>query len=315
MPDFFRDRIFRESSHLNGFSGSRIERASEARSETCVEEALADPRARIYVFHGDRPLLVSGVEGSTLLATPEDARRLGVDPRAIVLLGTAPEGPRLAALLAADREIGEGALAGDLRAIASEGAHPGHDIAALAQARAYLHWHDSNRFCGHCGGPLAVLAGGASRKCGTCGKQVFPRVDPVVIMLAIDGDRCLLGRQARFPPGRYSALAGFLEPGETIEDAVRREIREEAGIGIGRVAYHSSQAWPFPSSLMIACHAEAATTELHPDLDELEDCRWVSRTELRQMLAGVHRDGFSAPPAMAIARSLLTAFAEFGDPA
>ena len=133
-----------------------------------------------------------------------------------------------------------------------------------------------------------MKGGGSSRFCPSCNVEIFPRVDPVVIMLAIDGERCLLGRQPRFAPGMYSALAGFLEPGETIEEAVRREVKEEAGIQVGRVAYHSSQPWPFPSSLMIGCHAEALSTDLERDAAELEDCRWFEREEVRLMLAGEH---------------------------
>ena len=128
--------------------------------------------------------------------------------------------------------------------------------------------------------------GGYRRDCPNCGAEHFPRTDPVVIMLAIDGERCLLGRQARFAPGMYSCLAGFVEPGETIEDAVRRETAEEAGITVGRVRYHASQPWPFPSSLMIGCHAEALSRDIVRDDAELEACRWFSRAEVRAMLAG-----------------------------
>jgi NAD+ diphosphatase len=155
------------------------------------------------------------------------------------------------------------------------------------------------------------VRGGGGRVCQNCGAEHFPRVDPVVIMLAVQGERCLLGRQPRFAPGMYSALAGFLEPGETIEEAVRRETKEEAGIHIGRVRYHSSQAWPFPSSLMIGCHAEAISTEVVRDAAELEDCRWFERDEVRLMLAGAHPQGLVTPPRMAIAHQLIRGFAEW----
>jgi len=155
-----------------------------------------------------------------------------------------------------------------------------------------------------------MKGGGTSRTCPSCNIETFPRVDPVVIMLAIEGDRCLLGRQARFAPGMFSALAGFLEPGETIEEAVRREVMEESGVRVGRVAYHSSQPWPFPHSLMIGCHAEALSTEIDRDAEELEDCRWFDREEVRLMLAGTHPEGLNAPFPMAIAHHLIKAFAE-----
>jgi NAD+ diphosphatase len=150
--------------------------------------------------------------------------------------------------------------------------------------------------------------GGYRRDCPACGAQHFPRTDPVAIMLTVHGDRCLLGRQRRFLPGMYSCLAGFIEPGETIEDAVRRETREESGILVGRVDYRASQPWPFPASLMIGCVAEALTTEITRDDEELEDCRWFDRDEVRRMFAGDHPDGLLPPNRIAIAHHLLRGF-------
>ena len=145
----------------------------------------------------------------------------------------------------------------DLRSIAAGGLVPAEQASMLAAAKALMHWHARRRFCSNCGQPTEVAAAGWRRECKNCGMQHFPRTDPVVIMLAVDGDDCLLGRQPRFPKGMYSALAGFVEPGETIEAAVRREILEEAGVACGEVRYFASQPWPFPSSLMIGCFAEA----------------------------------------------------------
>ncbi len=169
------------------------------------------------------------------------------------------------------------------------------DLGAMAQARSLCNWHLRHGHCSVCGAPSVMKIGGYRRDCPACGAEHFPRTDPVVIMLAIDGDRALLGRQARFAPGMYSCLAGFVEPGETIEDAVRRETQEESGIRIGRVRYYSSQPWPFPSSLMIGCHAEALSTEIHRDEVELEDCRWFDRAEVLSMIAGTHPDGHQMP--------------------
>ncbi len=311
MSSFFDDRPFREASHENGFSGNRIERWSEARDEASLASAIAAPDAGIYLLLDDAPLLQ--VEGARLRAlfTPDAAQRAGLDPETLILLGITAEGPRFAGLLRAGVERGDDLRPIDLRSLAIQGALDAADLAALAQARSYLFWHATSRFCGRCGGPLAILRGGVARHCGASGTETFPRVDPVVIMLAIDGGRCLLGRQPRFAPGMYSALAGFLEPGETIEEAVRRETREEAGIRIGRVFYHSSQAWPFPSSLMIGCHAEAISTDLAPDAAELEDCRWFEREEVRLMMRGQHPQGLIVPPKMAIAHNLIAAFAEW----
>ncbi len=315
MNSFFDDRPFREASHQNGFSGNRIERWSEARDEASLAGAIAAPDAGIYLLLDDAPLLQ--VEGERLRAlfTPDAAERAGLDPETLILLGITPEGPRFAGLLRAGVERGDDLRPIDLRSLAIQGALDAADLAALAQARSYLFWHATSRFCGRCGGPLAMLRGGVARHCGACGTETFPRVDPVVIMLAVDGGRCLLGRQPRFAPGMYSALAGFLEPGETIEEAVRRETREEAGIRIGRVLYHSSQAWPFPSSLMIGCHAEALSTELTPDAAELEDCRWFEREEVRLMMQGAHPQGLIVPPKMAIAHQLIATFARCDDAA
>jgi len=154
--------------------------------------------------------------------------------------------------------------------------------------------------------------GGYKRVCTGCEAQLFPRTDPVAIMLAVTPDKCLLGRSPHFPPGMYSCLAGFIEPGETIEDAVRRETFEESGIRIGRVAYHASQPWPFPHSLMIGCFGEALTHDVDPDREELEDCRWFFRDEVAAIIAGTHPDGILMPPPGAIASHLVRAWARQG---
>jgi NAD+ diphosphatase len=315
MSSFFDFRMFVESSHQNGFSGNRIERWSEGRDEESLAAALASHDAGIYLFLEDQALLRSEGEALQALFTFGAAELAGLDAESLILLGITPEGPRFAGLARADTSREDAIKAIDLRSLAIQGAVASADLAALAQARSYLHWHSTNRFCGRCGGALASQRGGVSRTCSVCATEHFPRVDPVVIMLTIDGERCLLGRQARFAPGMYSALAGFLEPGETIEEAVRREVKEEAGIRTGRVAYHSSQAWPFPASLMIGCHAEALSTDIERDAAELEDCRWFERDEVRLMLARTHPQSLMTPPKMAIAHNLIAAFAGWEAPA
>jgi len=314
MPSFFDARIFTEASHLNGFAGGSIERWSEGRDEASLAAALANPQAGFYLFVEERPLLQVLDNALQPLFTSAAAEFAGLDPDSLVLLGITPDGPRFAGLVRPQMARSEALQETDLRSLAVSGAVPPSDLAALGHARSYLYWHATNRFCGRCGGALVAVRGGVSRRCVNCGTEHFPRVDPVVIMLAIDGDRCLLGRQPRFAPGMYSALAGFLEPGETIEEAVRRETKEEAGIRIGRVGYHSSQAWPFPSSLMIGCHAEAISTDVQRDPAELEDCRWFDRGEVQLMLAGAHPDGLAVPPKMAIAHQLIAAFANWQEP-
>ena len=175
----------------------------------------------------------------------------------------------------------------------------------FAAALSLAWWHSRHQFCANCGASTEIERGGWSRRCPECSAQHFPRVDPVVIMLAEHEGRLLLGRQPQYPPGRYSALAGFLEPGESIEAAVARELHEEAGIEVADVTYVASQPWPFPSSLMLGCHARALGSELTIDTTELDDARWFTRDEVVAALAGHPDATFQPPPRFAIARTLL----------
>jgi NAD+ diphosphatase len=180
----------------------------------------------------------------------------------------------------------------------------------FAAAVALARWHGTHRHCAQCGSPTAIVRGGWSRRCPDCEAEHFPRVDPVVMMLVEHEGKVLLGRQPHYPPRRYSALAGFLEVGETIEEAVRRELREEAGVEVSGIDYVASQPWPFPSSLMIGCAARALTTELTIDTKELEDARWFSHADVEAALTGRDDAPFQAPPRFAIARTLLEHWAE-----
>lgn len=181
----------------------------------------------------------------------------------------------------------------------------GPELSLYATARSLVDWHARHGFCSSCGGATHAVRGGWSRRCAGCGADHFPRVDPVVIMLAEYDGQVLLGRQPRFPAGRYSALAGFVEPGETIEGAVARELFEEAGVRVVDVRYVQSQPWPFPSSLMIACSATALGNELRVDEQELEDAFWASADDVRAALNAEEGARFVAPPAMAVAHHLL----------
>ena len=178
-------------------------------------------------------------------------------------------------------------------------------------ARSILEWHRSHRFCSKCGAESAVAEAGWKRVCPSCGAEHFPRTDPVAIMLAVKDDKCLLGRQAGWPAGFWSALAGFVEPGETVEQAATRELFEEAGIKAdpAKAEYLFCQPWPFPSSLMVGIIVEAETTEVSVEQDELEDAIWITREEARQVLAGTHPNIY-APPAMAVAHHILKTWAE-----
>lgn len=179
------------------------------------------------------------------------------------------------------------------------------DAPLFAAALSLAWWHSRHRFCANCGASTDVDRGGWARICPQCAAQHFPRVDPVVIMLAEHEGRLLLGRQPQYPPRRYSALAGFLEPGESMEAAVARELFEEAGIRVADVAYVASQPWPFPSSLMIGAHARALGSELTVDKSELDDARWFTREEIAAALSGDPEAPFLPPPRFAIARTLL----------
>ena len=203
-------------------------------------------------------------------------------------------------------------LVTDLRSIAVQGLAAFEHLPPLAEAKALLHWHARHRFCSNCGAATRIVQGGWRRDCPQCEAQHFPRTDPVAIMLAITDERCLLGRQSRFAPGMWSCLAGFAEPGESIEEAVRRETLEEAGIVCGEVRYFRSQPWPFPSSLMIGCHAQALSHDITVDRDELEDARWFSRDEAASLLTRTHPQGLTAPPPIAIAYHIIRAWVEHG---
>lgn len=294
-----------------GFTSSTLVRHAAERDEGALARHAADPDALVVVLAGEVPLLGPGPGGRTAL-NPASILARFPEPRERVYLGTSRGRPVLAAAVAPEtaESLPEGMEALDLRSIAVQGAVEAGELGVLATAKSLLSWHARHRFCANCGGPTALSASGYRRDCPSCGTQHFPRTDPVVIMLVRHGDRCLLGRQARFPQGNYSCLAGFLEPGETVEDAVRRETFEEAGVRVGAVAYACSQPWPFPSSLMIGCTGEALDDALTIDREELEDARWFHRDEAALMLRQAHPEGLRTPPPMAIAHTLIRAFVE-----
>ncbi|MCW5731928.1 MAG: NAD(+) diphosphatase [Alphaproteobacteria bacterium] len=187
------------------------------------------------------------------------------------------------------------------------------ESAILAQARSLVDWHARHRFCAVCGSPSQLADGGYVRRCRneTCGAEHFPRTDPVVIMMVLRGEQCLLGRQPRFMPGMYSALAGFVEPGESIEEAVRREVMEEVGIRAGVVRYVASQPWPFPSSLMIGCFAEALDGAITIDAEELDEARWFAKSEIPAMLErSTTMEQPRMPPPLSLAHQLALAWLE-----
>ncbi|MGL5137792.1 MAG: NAD(+) diphosphatase [Beijerinckiaceae bacterium] len=297
-----------------GFATSGLDRAAERRDdEGWQKQALATAGSRFAAICADTPVLAH--DGAAFDAWFDAARAFAMGAVSEALfLGHADGEARFALHVERERLDALKAEADlkliDMRSIAVQGLLQPGSLNAVGAAKAMFFWHARHRFCGACGSATASASAGWKRVCTGCGAEHFPRTDPVVIMLTVDGDRCLMGRAPRFPETMYSCLAGFMEPGETIEDAVRRETLEEAGITTGRVRYYATQPWPMPGSLMIGCFAEATSTEIRIDTTELADARWFSRDEVAAILDNRHPGGISCPPRMAIANHLMTAFVE-----
>ncbi|MFC7536470.1 NAD(+) diphosphatase [Sphingomonas sp. GCM10030256] len=269
------------------FSGNGIDRADLLRADPqAIADLAARADARAIVWVDGLPQLDPA--GRLQWRAPSD------DP---LFLGLDDGGPCFSTVPAAPHDYRTQFAALGLL-------HP-DDAPLFAAALSLGNWHRRHRFCANCGASTALVRGGWSRRCGACGAEHFPRVDPVVIMLAEHDGRLLLGRQPQYPPGRYSALAGFVEVGETLEAAVARELHEEAGIAVTHVRYVASQPWPFPSSLMIGCTAHAVGDELTIDRTELDDARWFTRAEVAAALSGDADPAFLPPPPFAIAHSLI----------
>ncbi|MFZ4688092.1 MAG: NAD(+) diphosphatase [Polymorphobacter sp.] len=288
-----------------GITGSTLDRADHLRRDPGAMVALRSrPDARWLVMDDLKPVLTTGEHPDILWAYRSDVQHDAVS----VFLGLAPEkdgAPRFAAAASgADLVNDFGGQIVDARMAAVQLGDGRAEI--VAQARSLLDWHARHKFCAVCGGKTEMAKAGYARTCLSCNAEHFPRTDPVVIMLAIKDDHALVGRQPNFPKRFFSALAGFVEPGESLEEAVARELFEEAGIRVKRVRYLASQPWPFPSSLMIAAFAEAVNLDITLDTDELEEARWVSKDEVRAALAG--NGEWFAPPPMAIAHTLLKAW-------
>jgi NAD+ diphosphatase len=293
----------------NTFANSPLDRAGHRRrDEAWLSAAIENSRTRIAVFHKSQPF-VTEEGGRRTCGWLAPQARSAMPGSVMLFLGVDAAGDPHFAMEAADDAEPPFADIGrfeDLRAAAMT--LDASDAAILACAKSIFEWHRRHGYCANCGQASRIAEAGWKRVCDACKAEHFPRVDPVVIMLPVFADRCLLGRQARFPRGMHSALAGFIEPGESIEEAIARETLEEAGLTVERVRYHSTQPWPFPSSLMIGAIADVAGDEHKVDEEELESARWFTREEARLLVEGKHPDAF-APPPLAIAHQLLRTWA------
>ena len=300
--------------HVHTFAGNPLDRASDRRGDArFLAEGLANPDSLALVLWNGQPLVEHGKGGTRLayVAAPL-AREVAGGEERILFMGLWRETAVFAIDLEGPADPAEGPLEGlgkfeDLRAMALSLSGPETGLAATAKG--VFEWRRRHRFCSVCGQASETADAGWKRVCTACHAEHFPRTDPVAIMLPVNGERCLLGRQSRFPQGMWSALAGFVEPGESIEEACARELMEEAGLKATKVAYHSSQPWPYPSSLMIGLIAEVADGEAIPDQTELEAVRWFTRAEARLLVDGVLEGAFSPPP-LAIAHHLIKTWAE-----
>lgn len=295
------------------FSGNPFDRAeAERRDPQWIEEAARRPDTRVLPLWKLNVLISRNSEPALGWVGPDFLDHVSKDGPAPVLLGLREGVAHFAIdVSAVDDPSTLGLAAGykfeDARAAAADVS--AEETGIIAQAKAQVDWHVRHRFCSVCGAQSTPERGGLQRHCLNCNALHFPRTDPVVIMLVHRDDRCILGQtRARASAGFYSCLAGFMDQGECIEEAVRREVREEAGLELATVRYHSSQPWPFPSSLMIGCHAEAAGDTIHFDAEEMTDVRWVSRDETLAALRGEH-PSLKVPGPIAIAHHLIKAWA------
>jgi NAD+ diphosphatase len=291
------------------FVSNVLDRAAHLRTDDAKLFALESHRdARAYVMFRDSLVVKQDEARPRALLTIDEAIKFGANPGTVFLGlrdGAAVFGMGIGAQ-AAEKLLGRSDVAvSELRGMAMQGLLPPEQLSAIAMAKSMVNWHQRHGYCANCGTRTAMSQGGWRRDCPSCKAEHFPRTDPVVIMLVTHGNKILLGRQKQFPPGMWSCLAGFVEAAETIEDAVRREVLEESGIRCSDVHYFMTQPWPYPSSLMIGCTAQAINEDIVVDHTELEDARWFDRGEATLMLARQHADGLTGPHPFAIAHHLV----------
>lgn len=282
-----------------------------------IEAQRQDARARFLLLANLKVAVTDEAGGALRLFRADELAPVRLDVADVLFLGLREDGAPMFAV-SVDQHLFAavgGAVEGlgpfaELRALALQGRMPGDELSLAGQARALAAWHAVHRCCGRCGARTRLREGGWRRDCRACGQMHFPRSDPAVIMAIVHEGRLLIGHEHRFREKLYSVLAGFVEAGDDIENAVRREIMEEAGVEVGAVHYVASQPWPFPHSLMVGCWGEALSDRIVIDPVELVEARWAPREEIQAMLEGRHPDGHELPPPLSIAHTLIRAFAE-----
>jgi NAD+ diphosphatase len=301
---------------MNTFAGNPLDRASDRRTdEAWLAEKLAAPDSLGIALWNGKPLVENAKDGGGVqiaYISADMAGELSGGAERLLFLGLWKETAIFAVDLEGGADPADGPLSGlgrfeDLRASALR--MPATDAAIIATAKAMFEWRRKHRHCSNCGEQSDVIEGGWKRVCPACHAEHFPRTDPVAIMLAVHDGKALLGRQAAWPKGMFSALAGFIEPGESIEEGCARELFEEAGLRATSVRYHSTQPWPYPNTMMIGLIADVDSDQAAPDQTELDEVRWFTREECAQLIDG-KLEGVAAPGRMAIAHQLIKAFAE-----
>lgn len=297
-----------------------LDRASDRRSDRdYMDGLLGADNVRFLVMANGKPVVVSDAartHSAIRWFSGKQVSEMGLAIHEAVFLGVEPKSGAGCFAVATTEHFARNAPVAkelldpivDLRSLAAQGTMAQEELALVAQAVSMANWHDNHRCCGRCGGSMSNKDGGWKRRCWACGNEAFPRMDPVVIMAVSDGERIVLAHEERFPDKMFSTIAGYVEPGDDIVHAVRRETLEEVGLEVGDVELVGSQPWPFPHSLMLGCTAHAPAAELKVNTNEVAEARWFSREEAGQMLAGKHPDGLWLPGSQSMAHMLISRF-------
>lgn len=299
-----------------------LDRASDRRSDReYMDGLLSADNVRFLVMANGKPVVVSDAartNASIRWFSGKEVADMGLAVHEAIFLGINPQSGAGHFAVATTEHYARNAPVAkellspivDLRSLAAQGTMNPEELSLIAQAISLANWHDNNRCCGRCGGSMSNKDGGWKRRCWACKHEAFPRMDPAVIMAVNDGERLVLAHEERFPDKMFSTIAGYVEPGDDIEYAVRRETLEEVGLEVADVELVSAQPWPFPHSLMLGCMARAPSVDLKVNTREVAEARWFTRSEVSQMLAGKHPDGLWLPGSQTMAHLLISRFVD-----